>query len=182
MQKTAFQLSLKFLFTCAGLILIGSLPALFVGLSPKLGVYVHTIPDVLKQLIHPSAITYNLQGTDRPLFPAIFISWKTSMILLIPSFIIALFISILLAFLTMLLPSKIKKAINAFFFIIESVPDVLVIAIFQITVIWVYKQTHILFFNIVSFGDSEAYALPITVLTLLPVAFFYKKNRVRHRI
>jgi ABC-type dipeptide/oligopeptide/nickel transport system permease component len=174
LQKTAYQLSLKFLFISFGLLLIGSLPSLFVGLTPNLSAYFQSIIEVLKHLVHPLKLTYNLQGTDRPLFPAILISWKTSMTLLIPSFVIALIISLFLVFLTMLLPSKVRRGINFLLFFIESVPDVLVIGVFQLAVIWIYQQTHILFFNIVSFGDVNAYTLPMIVLTLLPLALFYR--------
>lgn len=174
MAQTVFRLSLKFVLICLGLLLIGSVPALFNGMTPDFPLYFQTIVDVLKNLVHPLSLTYNLQGTFRPVLPVLYDAWKTSMILLLPSFFIALAVSLLLTYLTMLLPNKTRRPIKFVLFVLESLPDVLVIGLFQLAVIWIYQKTGILFFKIASFGDVNAYALPIIALSLLPIVLFYR--------
>ncbi|TCP32234.1 peptide/nickel transport system permease protein [Scopulibacillus darangshiensis] len=174
MVQSVTRLSLKFVLICIGLLLIGSVPSLFDGMTPDFPVYFQSIVQVLKDLFHPFSLTYNLVGTERPLLPALYEGWKTSMLLLLPSFIIALAISLILTYLTMLLPNKIRRSIKFVLFVLESMPDVLVIGIFQLTVIWIYQKTGVLFFNIASFGEENAIGLPIIALTLLPIVLFYR--------
>ncbi len=60
MSETLFKLSYKFVLTCVGLLFLGSIPALFVGITPHFGQYFHSILAVIKHLIHPSRLTYTI--------------------------------------------------------------------------------------------------------------------------
>lgn len=174
MLQGVYKLSLKFVLIVIGLLLIGSGPSLFNGITLNISVYFQSIGYVLQDLIHPLSLTYNPVGIERPLLPILIQSWKTSMLLLLPSFVIALAISLILTYITMLLPHKIRRGIKFVLFILESIPDVMVIGIFQLTVIWIYQKTGILFFNIATYGEENAIWLPIIALTLLPIVLFYR--------
>jgi ABC-type dipeptide/oligopeptide/nickel transport system permease component len=169
--------------TCVGLLFLGSIPALFVGIVPHFGQYFHSILVVLNHLLHPSELTYTIgsnllrhngTATVRPLFPMLLSYWSYSMILLFASFFISFISAMLLTFVTVLLPKRIRKVIQFILYIFESMPDLLLIGLLQLFVIWLFQKTNILVLNLATFGDKESYALPLIVLSALPIALLYR--------
>lgn len=175
-----YRLSLKFVLTVIGIILAGALPALFSETELDFPGYISTIGSILSGIAHPDTLTYVLHPTGPPderafsLFPKILEPWRYSMTLLFASFFLAFLISLTMAYFTMLLSDKARRRIKFILFSFESVPDVLIIGIFSIVVIYIYEQTHILFFNIVNYGEDHAYTLPIIILTILPALLIYR--------
>ena len=182
MSETLFKLSYKFVLTCVGLLFLGSIPALFVGITPHFGQYFHSILTVIKHLIHPSRLTYTIgsellrsngTATARPLFPMLFSYWRYSMILLFASFFISFTFAILLTFVTVLLPQKGRKIIRFILYISESIPDLLLITSSAVYYL-VFSKKNILVLNLATFGEKESYTLPLIVLSALPIALLYR--------
>lgn len=174
MGNFLYRLSVKFVLCLAGILLIGSLPALFDGVQLDLGSYFSQLLSVLPELIRPSEWTYTIEGISRPLFPKILDPWAYSMTLLFGAFFLAFFIALLLAYVTLLLPRKLINGIKFILFSLESLPDVLVIALFQLAVVWLYQKTGAYLFYIAEYGDHQPYTLPVLALSVLPTIFLYR--------
>ncbi|WP_174615021.1 ABC transporter permease subunit [Virgibacillus ihumii] len=174
MGNFTYRLGVKFVLSVIGIILIGSLPALFNGIHLDFGSYVGQLTSILPDIVRPWEWTYTIGGFDRSLFPKILDPWAYSITLLLGSFFIAFLVAIVFAFVTLLLPRKLINGIKFILFSLESLPDVLVIAMFQIAVIWLYQKTGMLMFYIAEYGDHQPYVLPIIALSILPAIFMYR--------
>ncbi|WP_077614882.1 ABC transporter permease subunit [Caenibacillus caldisaponilyticus] len=163
----------KFLCIVIGLLLIGSSPSLFNGIHLDFASYLSALADLMKNLASPWLLTYNDLGTTRPLFPAILSPWLHSLLTLFLSFIIACLIALVLTYLTLLLPGRFINAVRFVLFILEAIPDVVILAAMQIGVIYIYQKTHLLLFNVAAYNDQPIF-LPVFVLSLLPVIMLYR--------
>ncbi|MCF6136659.1 ABC transporter permease subunit [Pseudalkalibacillus berkeleyi] len=170
LEKYLFNLMLLLI----GVWLVGSLPALFKGISLDIAAYLKSLLGILMNLFTRDSFTYYLNGIDRPVFPRIISPWIYSITVLFISFILSFFTAIGIGFITMLLSSKIVRIIKRTLNLLESIPDLLFIAVFQLMVITIYKQTGILFFDIASYKEDTPYVLPILALSILPTIFIYK--------
>ncbi|MDY0404459.1 ABC transporter permease subunit [Virgibacillus sp. 179-BFC.A HS] len=61
-----------------------------------------------------------------------------------------------------------------YFFLGESIPDVLVIGLTMVGVVFIYKHTDMLVLEIVANNGEKIYALPIIVLALIPTMLLYR--------
>lgn len=200
MAKSFFTKSaLQFLLTSIGIFLIGSLPYLFFNMKSQLDVlkmiernelnntlflsdnivmnysaYFSHILDTVVLIFSGDSIQYYASGGDWPLFPKFFEAYIQSMQYLVASLFIALLAAILLTIFTMLLPAHKRSLPKAVLFVLESLPDIFIILITQITIIWIYQKTEILLFNITSGFGENAVLLPVLVLSLLPALYIYK--------
>lgn len=191
--------AIQFILTSIGIFLIGSLPYLLFNMESQLevlkmierkelnntlflsdnivmnvGAYVTNIIDTFKVIFSGNADQYYARGGVWPLFPEFWEAYLQSMQYLIASLFIALVAAILLTILTMLLPTHRRRLPKAFLFVMESLPDIFIILITQIAIIWIYKKTEILLFNITSGFGEQAILLPILVLSFLPALYIYK--------
>ncbi|MFK3960034.1 ABC transporter permease subunit [Guptibacillus hwajinpoensis] len=198
-KSLTLQIAFQFLLTSIGILLIGSLPYLFFNMKSQLNVlkmidnnslnntsflydtialnfdaYFHHMLHLLNVILTGNTIEYYVRGRELPLFPEFMDVYLTSMFYLIISIVLALILGIFLTLLTMLLPVHKRTLPKAFLFIIESLPDIFVILIAQLVIIWVYKKTNFLLFNISSGFDENAIVLPVLVLSLLPGIYIYK--------
>jgi peptide/nickel transport system permease protein len=156
-----------------GLILIGSLSSLFNGINFDLQQYVFGLIDNIKNLSNPLSLTYIDVGTTRLLFPEIISPWLHSLITLFLSFIVSSTVALVLTYLTLRLPKKLFNVIEFIISILEAIPDVLVMALFQIGVLFIYQKTHILFLNIEAY-KTQPIILPVLVLSILPTIMLYR--------
>ncbi|GAA0606079.1 ABC transporter permease subunit [Virgibacillus siamensis] len=174
MGNFTYRLGVRFVLSIIGIFLIGSLPALFNGIHLDFGSYFNQLASILPEIIRPWEWTYTAGEFDRSLFPKILDPWAYSMTLLLGSFFIAFLVAMVFAYVTLLLPRKLIDGIKFVLFSLESLPDVLVIAMFQIAVIWLYQKTGVLMFYIAEYGDHQPYILPIIALSILPTIFMYR--------
>src|SRR5699024_1382612 len=82
--------------------------------------------------------------------------------------------SLLLTYGTMLLPQKVRDKISFMLLLLESIPDDLIIGLFTIIFVSIYKSTRVRIFNIVAFGDDRSYVLPVVALTILCMQLCYR--------
>ncbi|MCA1055950.1 ABC transporter permease subunit [Rossellomorea aquimaris] len=172
----------QFLLTCAGLFLFSGAGVLLSydnELVIMMGKYVHTLVETIKQLMDPASIIIEV-GRDPdpkkyPIYPLFFQLFGYSFLLLFLAFLVAAAISTLLSYLFMFLPRKIFKLCVKIMDLFDSLPDVLIIVFIQLFIIWFFKKTDILLFNIYTLGDEKIYLLPIICLAIMPIAFLTKQ-------
>lgn len=124
-----------------------------------------TIKNVFLSLLHPQDITYGWT-VEKSLFPQIFLHYKETILLIMTSILISTILSFLFTYLILLVFQKVKRKIMWFLTIIESLPDIFYIIVFQFLTIVIYKQTDRLLFNVASAGEDRAFFLPIVCLSL----------------
>ncbi|MGR3762764.1 ABC transporter permease subunit [Rossellomorea sp. NS-SX7] len=171
----------QFLLTCAGLFLFsgaGVLLSYDTELVIMMGKYVHTLSETVRQLMNPSSIIIEV-GADPdpkkyPIYPLFFQLFGYSFLLLFLAFLGAAAISTLLSYLFMFLPKKLFKLCVKIMDLFDSLPDVLIIVFIQLFIIWFFKKTHILLFDIYTLGEEKVYLLPIICLAIMPIAFLTK--------
>lgn len=136
--------------------------------------YFNQIVQTVKWVFNSQTMQYYARGGSLPLFPDLWKAYSLSMSYLLASLMISLLIGIVLTIMTMVFPKRIRGYLKGLFFIIESLPDIFVILLAQIGVIWIYKQTDLLLFNLTSGFDEKAIVLPIFILSLLPSVYIFK--------
>ncbi|MGE6754183.1 ABC transporter permease subunit [Rossellomorea sp. NPDC071047] len=172
---------LKFFLSIIGIIFIGGLPVLLSGIGHRelrLQAYWQSIKEIVFALFNPGELTYVIIGgqKERDLFPYLWEPITYSLLVLFSAFLLASFLSILLTILTMLFSQKNRNRIKFMFYLFESVPDVLVILSAQLLVLFVYKQTGVLFFEIASVDMERAFLLPVLVLAILPTVQLFRMS------
>ncbi|MER2172773.1 peptide/nickel transport system permease protein [Paenisporosarcina quisquiliarum] len=74
---------------------------------------------------------------------------------------------------TMLFKERSRQRIKTLFFFLESLPDILVILLIQLLVIFVHRHTGV-FMSIASTGGEKIYLLPVFCLMILPMVQLYR--------
>ncbi|MGP4082831.1 ABC transporter permease subunit [Pseudalkalibacillus sp. R45] len=168
---------LRFICIVIGIILMAGLPTLLPsGGSFHLNwlAYFQSISEVISGIFNIQEVTYNTDGTDRKLLPQLIHIGTYSVTVMVGAILLALIMATFLTFITMLLPSKWIKKIKVGTFILESLPDLLIIIMCQLTVVWLYKKTGLLLFEIASLPGEPIYLLPIFCLAILPMIQYFK--------
>jgi peptide/nickel transport system permease protein len=158
----------SFILSVIGIILLGSVPFMFTGMSFNTDSYVDGIGELFKSMMKPAEIMYFTTSGKYPLFPSMWDIFSYSLTILFSAFFIALVLALIFAILIFMLPSRLKDKIRVFSFMFESIPDVLIAISMQFFIIWFFKKTNILLFQIVSLYDQKTYFVPIFCLTVLP--------------
>jgi peptide/nickel transport system permease protein len=170
LTKTGF----KFILTAIGILFVGAFPSLFKGMSVDFSQYFNQVSNVLNQIIHPGQLVYVEKGTARSLFPEIWGPYFYSMEIFFAAFFIALILAFIFTYITFFLPQGFRRVIKFIAFIGESLPDVFIIMVFQLVVVFIYLKTHILLANTAGVWGDHVYLLPIVCLSILPTFLFYR--------
>lgn len=173
-MRIYYRILLKFVLTTIGIVLIAAIPALFQGIKVDIPAYISTVGTIVSSFVHPNALTYSIGQETYALFPDFWARWGYSITLIFTAFFISFLLAMVLTFFTMLLSEKVREKIKFLLFLGESMPDILVVGLFMVIVILIYKHTNILIFNIAAFGDEKILLLPIIVLTIMPTLLFYR--------
>lgn len=179
MKKQILWLPVQFILTCLGLFLFSGAGSLLMydhELIIHIAKYLHTLELILKDLLDPGNILIRLDadGKDYPIFPMLLKLFGYSFVLLMSAFLIAVVCAALLSYLSMLLPRRAHRFFLKILDLLDSLPDVLIVVILQLFIIWLFKKTGILFFDIYALGEERIYVLPIICLAVMPIAFLVK--------
>ncbi|WP_226537546.1 ABC transporter permease subunit [Fictibacillus halophilus] len=159
---------LSLILSVIGIILLGSVPFMFTGMAFNTGSYVDGIGELFEEMVKPSEIMYFTGSGVYPLFPEIWGIIGYSLTILFSAFFIAIILALIFSLVIFSLPARLKDKIRVFSFMFESIPDVLIAIGMQFFIIWFFKKTNILLFQIVSLYDQKTYFVPIFCLTVLP--------------
>lgn len=173
------KLILKFFTAIAGIILASSLPLLITGWLVgewRWRAYFDSISSTLQELWPLGDIAFfnNRIQQPVPLFPNIFEYIVYSLEILFLALIAAVTVSLILTVITMLLSEKARERVKMALYFLESIPDLLIIMLAQLTVVLVYKQTGFLISKIAAIGDDRIYWLPVLCLAILPTIQLYR--------
>ncbi|WP_175990274.1 ABC transporter permease subunit [Bacillus sp. Marseille-Q1617] len=169
----------NFILSAAGIVLMGGLPVLISGLANKewqWGAYWQTVKEILKALMHPSALTYKVIGgqKERDLFPYLWEPVQYSLTVLFSSFFLAMLMAVILTIITMMFSERIRQSIKFGFYLLETLPDLLIILLLQLVILYYYKQSGEVLVGIAATYEEKVYLLPILVLAILPTIQLYR--------
>ena len=142
-----------------GVMIVSFLPSLFFGIN---------------QMVSMKPWEYSVQGHTYSLFPEIFGKFFYSMSIFLSSLLIGLFCSLLLTFISTLLPKTLQKIVYGFLIFLESLPDIFIIIVLQTSIVSIYQKTGILVGNVSNNSDDHTYLIPILVLSVLPTIQLFK--------
>jgi peptide/nickel transport system permease protein len=167
---------ITFLGVVLSLILIGALPQLFNDISFAPHQYADTLTAIFSSITNPSSIMYKnpTSGAERAIFPYIFRPYFYSLTIFFGSLATAFFLSLTCSLFYFLSKERFQKLMNRVAFILGALPDIFIIVFVQLSIIFLYKKTNILFLNIASVGDDYIFTLPILCLSILPGILFFK--------
>ena len=172
MRKKAVRLGGQFIVAFIGVLLLGALPGLFNGMKLDLNGYINRLLRTIQELIHYKNLTFQSGNEQYSLFPAILDYLWYSIVLLFGALVLAFLMGFLITYVSLILPRPIQKVLKRMALLTESLPDVFILAVVQIGVIWLYKKTDFLIMDVASF--DRIYAMPILVLSILPTFLFYR--------
>lgn len=165
--------STKFFLAVIGIFLVGCFPAFFQGLRISFPNYLNQMGYVITQLLCPERMEYAYEGKSYFLFPDILSPYFYSLQIFFGAFFLALLVSTVGIFITFYLPRWLRKIVAAMSFIGESTPDIFIIVVFQLIVLWFYQKTGVLVMNIAQASNTHIILMPILCLFILPTCFLY---------
>ncbi|PQZ56249.1 peptide ABC transporter permease [Bacillus sp. MYb209] len=165
------EMTIQFLISILGIICLGTLPKLFYGFELNASKYIKSLKEVFANLMDISNLQY---VRDKFLFPQLFVHYKETIVIFLASFFISLFVAFCIVYVIMSSSPRIQHRIKSFLIFLESIPDILLILGSQILVIWFFKQTGFLPFQIASIGGESIRGLPIFCLSIPTTIMFVK--------
>lgn len=165
------EVTIQFIISILGIICLGALPKLFYGFEPHVSEYIKSLKEVFANLMDLSNLQY---VRDKFLFPQLFVHYKETIVIFLVAFFISLFVAFCIVYMIMSSSPRIQHRIKSFLIFLESIPDILLILVSQILVIWFFKQTGFLPFQIASIGGESIRGLPIFCLSIPTTIMFVK--------
>ncbi|PEK33993.1 ABC transporter permease subunit [Bacillus toyonensis] len=165
------EMTIQFIISILGSICLGALPKLFYGFELHVSEYIKSLKEVFLNLMDLSNLQY---VRDKFLFPQLFIHYKETIVIFLAAFFISLFVAFCIVYMIMSSSPRIQHRIKSFLIFLESIPDILLILVSQILVIWFFKQTGFLPFQIASIGGESIRGLPILCLSIPTTIMFVK--------
>ncbi|WP_404456160.1 ABC transporter permease subunit [Virgibacillus necropolis] len=160
-----------------GIICISVFPQFFAdaGLSNPLG-YFEALGDFLLTFIQPASWVYQVPRSPGE-FSLVGTLWEPfiySMKILLGALLLGFSLAFIFAFFANFLPQKILQGIKRVLDFLESIPDIVIAALLQAFVIYVYKTYGLELFRVASYMDKQAYLGPIITLAILPMVSLFK--------
>ncbi|PFC10002.1 peptide ABC transporter permease [Bacillus cereus] len=165
------EVTVQFIISILGIICLGALPKLFYGFELHASAYIQSLKEVFVNLMDISNLQY-VRG--KFLFPQLFVHYKETIIIFLAAFFISLFVAFCIVYVIMSSSSRIQHRIKSFLIFLESIPDILLILVSQILVVWFFKRTGLLPFQIASIGGESIRGLPIFCLSIPTTILFVK--------
>ncbi|NWK71267.1 ABC transporter permease subunit [Bacillus paramycoides] len=165
------EMTIQFIISILGIICLGALPKLFYGFELNVSEYIKSLKEVFAKLMNISNMQY---ARDKFLFPQLFVHYKETMVIFLAAFCISLLVAFCIVYVIMSSSPRIQHRIKSFLTFLESIPDILLILGSQILVIWFFKQTGFLPFQIAAIGGESIRGLPIFCLSIPTTIMFVK--------
>ncbi|MBE5108488.1 ABC transporter permease subunit [Bacillus thuringiensis] len=165
------EMTIQFIISILGIICLGALPKLFYGFELNASEYIKSLKEIFVKLMDISNMQY---ARDKFLFPQLFVHYKETMVIFGAAFCISLLVAFCIVYMIMSSSPRIQHRIKSFLIFLESIPDILLILGSQILVIWFFKQTGFLPFQIASIGGESIRGLPIFCLSIPTTIMFVK--------
>ncbi len=161
--RKVFQVLFELSLPIIGILFISGIPTLFNHLTLNIKDYFHVLLHMMKLFSSPLEIVY---GENRKIFPQIFFQYGESLLLCVCAALIALFFAFVVTYMTLLLFKHSSEKVKSSLMFIESLPDLFIIAIFQVLVILIFNKTGLLIFQLASTGTERSLFLPVLCLSI----------------
>jgi peptide/nickel transport system permease protein len=180
MQKKLLYIAGEILLITAGIIFISATSVLFESQSLSVNAYFKQIGEVLSNLISPADLVYvnPISDIERNLFPILLLAFWSSARIFFLSLALALIVSIILLIIYFSFNRFLKAGLTSLSFLFGSLPDIFIIILAQMSIVWFFKNTGILLIDLASVGQNQVILLPAITLSVLP-AFFFFNNMVQ---
>ena len=170
---------LRFVFSLLGIVLISGFPVLISGLVAgelRISEYFISLQMVFKEVWPLQEFSVLNMRTQREifLFPTIAEYIAYSLQILFLAFAAAVILALLFTVLTMLMSEKARERVKITLYFLESLPDLLIIMVAQLSIIFIYLKTDVLISKIAVVGGDHIYWLPILCLSILPMIQLYR--------
>lgn len=173
MMRTCLKMIIEFVLILCVIVLIGCFPLLLQ--TGSMVPFLEGISSGFYYLVHPQEVTIPLSnGSNLTFFEAVKEKYINSAVILLCSFIIAVVFAVLFTYIASLISNKSKRMLDFSFFIIQSMPDVLIILLAQQFIIWIFKITGFSAISIYELGGEKIYFLPIICLSIIPALHLFK--------
>lgn len=171
------KIAVFYLLGVFGIICISIFPQYFQtsGLSDPLS-YFRELWAFIQAFVRPDKWVYTVPGSPGE-FSLLETLWDPliySMQILFGALLLGFLLAFVFAFLTNFLPKKAIHIVKRVLDFLESIPDIVIAAILQMLVIYVYKTFDFQLFQVASYRDDRAYAGPIITLAILPMVSLFK--------
>lgn len=147
-----------------GIICLSVSPYLFDGLSLDFATYFTELKMTIHKLFFIKELTYQEAFREWPILPHVFKYYTASMKIFLSSLILSILLAFLIVYTLLFVNEKWYKRTKYIFVLFESLPDLLVIIFLQQAVIWFFKKTDYLLFEIATYGDTDSFGLPVICL------------------
>ncbi|MBW3112448.1 hypothetical protein KYJ26_11440 [Bacillus sp. MCCB 382] len=179
-MNKAVRTPFHFVIVFIGLFLLSGISALLdydTELVINVGAYGLRLWQTMLELASPSSIIVLWGAEDKQygMFDIFLTTYPYSFTILFISFLVAILISVVVSYLMMLMPRKLFRASEKVVNILDGIPDVFLVVLFQLFIIWLFKKTDFLLFDIYTTGEEQIYMLPVICLSFLPVVFLVKQ-------
>ncbi|MCA0149637.1 MULTISPECIES: ABC transporter permease subunit [Rossellomorea] len=179
-MNKALRTPLQFVIVFVGLFLLSGISALLdydTELVINVGAYGLRLWDTILELASPSSIVvlWGAGNKKYGMFEIFSSTYPYSFTILFISFLAAIIISVVASYLMMLMPRKLYRASEKVVNVLDGIPDVFLVVLFQLFIIWLFKRTDVLLFDIYTTGEEKIYTLPVICLSFLPVVFLVKQ-------
>ncbi len=168
-MKRLFRTLIRLILIIAGFLFILNLPSLLGIGRDRITINFLTFWEVVKSNFNGLLDFKDANYLDYFKKLPIAESYQYTMTILIVSLITIIIISLILAVLIMLTPKKIRTCLKNGMNLFESVPDLLVIFLFQFFVITLYKTTGLKFLQLYGIFGEKPYFVPIMTVSFLPL-------------
>ncbi|WP_370295583.1 peptide ABC transporter permease [Rossellomorea marisflavi] len=163
------------LLSLIGIILLGSIPALFDQMDFSFSRYVESIKGVLLMLVGVKPAVYGGRvGLEKPIFPQVFVHMGESGLILLLSLLAALAVALFIVLVYFLLPGWSRKGIAFGLRVLDGIPDILFMIGAQLLVIYVFKEMGLAVANVATIHGERAVLLPVVSLAIPTMLMFLK--------
>ncbi|PFG07673.1 ABC transporter permease subunit [Bacillus sp. es.034] len=179
-MNKALRTPFHFVIVFIGLFLLSGISALLdydTELVINVGAFGLRLWQTILELASPSSIMvlWGAENKQYGMFDIFLTTYPYSFTILFISFIVAILISVIVSYSMMLMPRKLFRASEKVVNILDGIPDVFLVVLFQLFIIWLFKKTDVLLFDIYTTGGEKIYTLPVICLSFLPVVFLVKQ-------
>ncbi|CAG9614252.1 hypothetical protein BACCIP111899_03479 [Bacillus rhizoplanae] len=183
MLRKLWKFSIQLLAVIITLLVLLNIPALFINESGNISFqpnkFINTIIDTVKHAFSLHSLTFQIPaptggGKTVSLFPTVLEPYIYSFTILFTAFFLSTFVATSIAYLYFLSAKLVQTIIQRTVFVLEAVPDVMIMICIQMFFMWYFRQTGELPVHIMTFNENKAYILPIICLSILPTIQMFR--------
>ncbi|HDX9577133.1 TPA: ABC transporter permease subunit [Bacillus pseudomycoides] len=183
MLRKLWKSFIHLLIVFGTLLILLNIPTLFISESGNIlfqpSQFIHAVINVGKQIFSLHSINLQIPTSTGNfktvhLFPAVLEPYIYSFTILIAALLLSIIVAVSIAYFYFLSSKRIKNIIERTVFVLEAIPDVMIMICIQMFFMWYFRQTGELPVHIMTFNEKKAYVLPIFCLAILPTIQMFR--------